>query len=242
MSDLTQKQQRFVEEYLVDLNATQAAIRSGYSQTTAGQQGFELLKKPEIAAAIKVAMDDRASRTEITQDKVLRRWWDIATADVNDLIQYRRTSCRHCHGIDHAYPWVDESEYERAVARVLAEAKEDETPILPTNEGGYGFDSKADPDDGCPKCRGEGIGEVFAADTRKLRGGARMLFDGVKQTKDGFEIKVQSREKALEQVARHLGMFKDKVELSGPNGGPMQITRIELVPLTRDDDADQTPA
>ena len=48
-----------------------------------------------------------------------------------------------------------------------------------------------------------------------------MLFDGVKQTKDGFEIKVQSREKALEQVARHLGMFKDKMEVTGKDGSPL---------------------
>lgn len=69
---MTPKQQRFVEEYLVDLNATQAAIRAGYSEKTAGAIGGENLEKPEIAAAIQTEMDKRSSRTEITADYVLQ--------------------------------------------------------------------------------------------------------------------------------------------------------------------------
>lgn len=72
MMALTAKQQAFVREYLVDLNATQAAIRAGYSAKTAGQIGGENLEKPEIAAAIQAAMDARAERTEITADYVLQ--------------------------------------------------------------------------------------------------------------------------------------------------------------------------
>jgi phage terminase small subunit len=68
---LTAKQQMFVKEYLVDLNATQAAIRAGYSVKTAGQIGDEILKKPEIAAAVQAGMDARSQRTEITADYVL---------------------------------------------------------------------------------------------------------------------------------------------------------------------------
>lgn len=71
MAGLTPKQQTFVREYLVDLNATQAAIRAGYSAKTAGAIGDENLKKPEIAQAVQAAMDERAQRTEITADYVL---------------------------------------------------------------------------------------------------------------------------------------------------------------------------
>lgn len=69
---MTPKQQEFVNEYLKDLNATQAAIRAGYSKKTAGQIGDENLKKPEIAEEIQKAMAKRAERTEITQDMVMR--------------------------------------------------------------------------------------------------------------------------------------------------------------------------
>ncbi len=68
---MTPKQQRFVHEYLIDLNATQAATRAGYSKRTAGQQGERLLKNVEIAAAVQAAMDARSARTEITADYVL---------------------------------------------------------------------------------------------------------------------------------------------------------------------------
>ena len=63
---LTPKEERFIGEYLIDLNATQAAIRSGYSAKSARQIGAENLSKPYIAAAIAEAQAERARRTEIT--------------------------------------------------------------------------------------------------------------------------------------------------------------------------------
>ncbi len=68
---MTPKQERFVAEYLVDLNATQAAIRAGYSEKTAYSIGQENLKKPEVAEAVIAAQTERSERTEITQDYVL---------------------------------------------------------------------------------------------------------------------------------------------------------------------------
>jgi phage terminase small subunit len=85
---LTAKQTRFVEEYLVDLNATQAAIRAGYSKKTAGQIGDENLKKPEIAQAIAAAQQKRSQRTEITQDMVLREYAKIAFADIRKVAKW----------------------------------------------------------------------------------------------------------------------------------------------------------
>lgn len=69
---LTDKQKRFIEEYLIDLNATQAAIRAGYSEKTAYSIGEENLKKPEIKRAIEDAQLKRSSRIQITQDDVIR--------------------------------------------------------------------------------------------------------------------------------------------------------------------------
>lgn len=69
---LTPKQQRFVDEYLIDLNAAGAARRAGYSERTADRQGHENLRKPEIAAAIAAAQQTRAARVGLTSDDVLR--------------------------------------------------------------------------------------------------------------------------------------------------------------------------
>jgi phage terminase small subunit len=68
---LTEKQKRFVEEYLIDLNATQAAIRAGYSENTARFIGAENLTKPNIQSEIEKSMNERSKRTEITSDYVL---------------------------------------------------------------------------------------------------------------------------------------------------------------------------
>lgn len=84
---LTPKQAQFVREYLVDRNATQAAIRSGYSVKTAATIGDENLRKPEIATAIQKAMDKRSERTEITADRVLREIACLALYDPSELVQ-----------------------------------------------------------------------------------------------------------------------------------------------------------
>lgn len=83
--NLTEKQQRFVDEYLIDLNALQAAIRAGYSEKTAGQIGHENLNKPEIQAAIDAALDRRSRETQIDANWVLTRLAAEAEADLNDL-------------------------------------------------------------------------------------------------------------------------------------------------------------
>lgn len=83
---MTKKQKRFVEEYLIDLNATQAAIRAGYSPDTAGSIGAENLKKPEIKSRIDKAMAERSKRTGINQDRVLRELARIGFARITDVI------------------------------------------------------------------------------------------------------------------------------------------------------------
>lgn len=82
---LTAKQQMFVEEYLIDLNATQAAIRAGYSAKTAYAIGEENLRKPVIAAAISSAMEGRSKRTEITSDNVLQEIAKLAFSNVQSI-------------------------------------------------------------------------------------------------------------------------------------------------------------
>lgn len=75
---LTPRQQRFVDEYLIDLNATQAAIRAGYSKKTAYAIGHENLSKPEIANAIEVKQAFRAEKLEITAAGITTRLLSIA--------------------------------------------------------------------------------------------------------------------------------------------------------------------
>lgn len=83
---LTAKQQRFVDEYLIDLNATQAAIRASYSKKTARQIADQNLSKLDIKAAIEKRMQSRSDRTGITQDKVLRKLAKIGFSDIRKVV------------------------------------------------------------------------------------------------------------------------------------------------------------
>lgn len=82
---LTPKQKRFVAEYLVDLNATAAAIRAGYSKNTAEVIGYENLRKPQIETAINQAIQEREKRTKITQDMVLQETAKLAFFDIRKM-------------------------------------------------------------------------------------------------------------------------------------------------------------
>ena len=91
---LTDKQQRFVEEYMIDLNATQAAIRAGYSPETAAEQGSRLLKNVKVSAAIARAKAERSKRTGITADRVLMELAKVAFVNAKDIIDFDNATVR----------------------------------------------------------------------------------------------------------------------------------------------------
>jgi len=159
---LTAKQQKFVDEYLIDLNATQAAIRAGYSVSTANRIGSENLTKPDIAAAIQAAVQARSERTKIDQDWVLKRLAALADSD----------------------------------ARRVCKWDEGGTYLTPSDDLVW--------DDAYT------ITEVILEET-------------IKETEDGKElvlkrqkrVKQADKIKALELLGKHLGIFTDKLKVSG---------------------------
>jgi phage terminase small subunit len=85
---LTGKQRRFVDEYLIDLNATQAAIRAGYSPKRADQIGYENLRKPEVSNYLSERQKELSERTEITADRVLKELAKIGFADIRSAVKW----------------------------------------------------------------------------------------------------------------------------------------------------------
>ncbi len=83
---LTDKQKKFVEEYLIDLNATQACIRAGYSPKTAMEQGYQLLQKTSVQEAIAECMAARSRRTGVNQDRVVLELAKIAFVRMPDVV------------------------------------------------------------------------------------------------------------------------------------------------------------
>lgn len=150
MAKLTEKQKRFVEEYLIDLNATQAAIRAGYSTNTAKDIGCENLAKPNIRACIDKEIAERSKRTGINQDRVIRELARLAFVNANDVIDMEEATLKDGATEDDT----------AAIASVKVKT-------IPTKEG-----------------------------------------EGIER-----EIKLTDKLKALELLGKHLGMFKDKVEI-----------------------------
>lgn len=157
---LTAKQQAFVREYLIDLNATQAAVRAGYSEKTAKEIGHENLTKPHIAEAIAAAQEQRAARTEITADMVLREYAKLAFANITDYVKV--------------------AEHETMSGG---------EPVTFTRVEVFGTD-------GIPADKMAAVSEI-------------------KETKEGIAVKLHDKKGALDSLARHLGMFNDKLQIEG---------------------------
>jgi phage terminase small subunit len=85
---LTPKQQRFADEYLVDLNACQAAIRAGYSPRSARSQGYRLLTNDDIQELIQKGAAERSKRCEVDADRVLTEAARLAFSDMRDFISW----------------------------------------------------------------------------------------------------------------------------------------------------------
>jgi phage terminase small subunit len=153
---MTPKQERFVEEYLVDLNATQAAIRAGYSARTAREIGRENLDKPDIQEALQTAFAARSKRVEVDQDWVVRRLARIADLDLRKLFT------------------------EDGRLRPIHDLPEDVA------------------------------GAISSVDVIKRKDDA-----------EEYRVRLPDRIRALDLLGRHLGMFRDRVEVTGRSLEPV---------------------
>jgi phage terminase small subunit len=94
-------------------------------------------------------------------------------------------------------------------------------------------DAGLPPNPACETCHGDGVKHVRITDTRSLKGGARLLYNGAVQTRDGIKVLLRDREAALKNLADYLGMLnKSKGELSGPGGGPIPLAAALVTDLT----------
>lgn len=176
---LTARQARFVEEYLVDLNASQAAIRAGYSHRTADQQGYQLLQRPDVSAAISQAQASRSLRTQVTADTVLQQLDEARTADLADLY-------------------------------------DDAGNLKPIKDW--------------PLIWRQGL--VAGMEVESLKDKGTGQFRGAHGQDAGYEleigrvtkIKLADRIKVIELVGKHVGVqaFRERLEYTGPNGGPIE--------------------
>lgn len=170
---MTPRQERFVEEYLVDFNATQAAIRAGYSAHSANGNAYSLLKRPDVLAAVKRGWARLARRTQVTAERVLQEYAALAFSDLRDVADW---------GPDGVVP-IAAAELSRDAARAVAEV----------------------------------------SDSRTKAGGGNV------------KVKLHDKKGALDALARHLGLFVERHELTGKDGGelpPLKVVILGTLPTS----------
>lgn len=211
--ELNPRQQRFVDEYLIDLNGTQAAIRAGYSAATAAEQAYDLLRKPQIVDSIAAARKAQQERTQVDADRVVLEAWNIMTADPRDLVQVKVGCCRHCWGEGHRYQRTL-AEYNHEHERHREEGK---PPEDWEEKGGIGYTPLREAHPACPECHGDGCPRVVLGDTRALSPGTKALYAGARLGKHGIEVLMHDKGAAMEKLFKHLGLYeKDNQQKTDP--------------------------
>lgn len=231
---LTAKQEAFCLAYASHRNGVRAYraaydVRSDTKDATCHQGAHKLLRDPKIMARI----DDLAAQAAKAPDGEVydaswcrARWADIAKADPRELIGLRVGCCRYCHGDGHGYQWK-QREYLEALANAERAARKDPSVQLPDIAGGFGFNQTKAPDPDCPECHGEGVERFVPRDTNNLSPQALLLYGGVKVKRDGYEIIIADRTKALENVTRMAGGYKDNVRLDGSIETMSRVVKLE---------------
>jgi len=199
----------------------------GASYDTARNNASVLMRDPRVIAEVERRKVERREAAKLEADLIDRELALLATADPRELSEWYTGACRYCYGDGHRYQRTP-AEFERDLAAYLQtpEGKADPAGLAFDMQGGVGFNPKREPHGECPECHGEGVGYEVFKDTRYLSPAAARLFAGVKRTRDGVEIKTRSQDKALEMIGRRLGLFRDNVGLSGPDGGPIPVASV----------------
>lgn len=211
---LTPARRAIINEYVKDHDSKAACLRAGCKSKNPSAHVSTILSIESCRKYYDGLLNAITEKVVVTQADVMQLWVDIAYSDTNEITQHRLEACRYCYGANHNYHWRNEDEFNAAVDREATEAiKNDRPPKAIDDSGGYGFNPSLNPHALCPSCSGEGKARVYVADTRNLKGINKMRYDGVEMTKNGIKINTLSKEKAIENIAKYLGMFKNTVDL-----------------------------
>jgi phage terminase small subunit len=214
VGSLNDRQRAFAREYILDHHGHHAAIRAGYSTKAAYNAATTLLANPLVQDEIRRLMHNLEKKTGVTAARLIEEAWGIATADVNDLVEYRRNCCRHCYGIGFGRQRTvaefnkAKSDYLVKRAKAILKGINADDYEEFDEEGGIGYDARKAPNPDCMECFGDGIGSTHFKDTRNLTPAARALYAGVKQTKDGHQMLLIDKLGAMEKLFKHMGLYK----------------------------------
>lgn len=199
---ISEQQGIFVVEYLRTKDKYAAYKKAGYKceGDTGKASARRMYRNVSVYKAIRAGIEARQKRYDAELDEIIHQWVSIAKADPNDLVQFRRVNCRYCWGEGHKYQWRDFDEQLKAEKKAEADSKPP-----PDLSGGIGFVSNDEPNPECPRCNGEGEGEVHVTDTTNLIGtDARWLYAGIKQTQHGIQVLTADQDAARRNLVQLL--------------------------------------
>lgn len=179
------------------------------------------LRRVAIASLVDKFTMAAASLVDLKPIDIVRAWADIAMADARELVTVRRVNCRCCWGVKFQYQWTERERDADLTAKYDAwlaarERKIKGTPttfVEPKYPGGVGFTRNRPPHPDCPECAGEGREDVHIADFATLSRQGAALLAGVKATKDGIEVKMHDRVKALEALSKFFGITPETIHV-----------------------------
>lgn len=212
---LDARQAKFVDLWLVTYNARQSYRDAGFAcknDNAASAGASRLLSKVKHHPYMQARQVELFTRTADIQNQLIGTYHAASFADPRELVEYVRRCCRYCYGIGHKFQ-LRPSEMQRRRDQYEADkaaAESEKKTIGEFDElGGLGYDGKKPPHPDCPECDGEGEGRALFKDTSDLSPAALALYEGVKEGKDGTEMKVASQKGYRDTLAK---MFNLNVE------------------------------
>jgi phage terminase small subunit len=211
---LTNKEEAFAIA-VVETGNMSLAYRRAYEvglmtrPNTIWHNAQDIANRPHVAARIRAIQEAAAAQVVFSKQRLAEFFWRRITADRGQLINHRRTCCRYCHGTGNMYQWKDEVEYAAAAVGAVARGE-----AVPECDGGFGFDPHRHPNRECAhtNCLGDGIGKTVIQDTMTLAGDAALIYEGVKETAQGIEVKVADRNADAAILMKLLGWSTSDLE------------------------------
>jgi len=218
---LTDKQEAFAVHYARHNNGS-AAYMAAYNAKNAlpasiAVEASKLKSHPKIAQRVAELREAVTATSDVTLElkQIFAKLCLQVVTDPRELMVLRTGNCRYCNGEAFAYRWRDGPEYQKALADWQRLAEKGVVEEMPGCEGGFGWRPFHAPNPECPECGGGGTHHASLKPTDEYSPGAAALYEGVKQTAHGIELKIADRTKAMEMLVRMLGGFDDKLELKG---------------------------
>lgn len=206
------RHEAFVRQFLIHGNASRAYREVGYKDGPGTRQSaHRLLTSADIQARILEERQKLLAALDVKVENVVRRFRDIAFADIADIVGLHIGACRFCYGKGHAYQWRTQRELKESLKEACQKCGLDrskDTQVYP--QGGYGYEWSRPPHPHCPECDGYGIPRVVFKDTRLLTDAERTVFAGLQETRYGVNYRFHDQLAALSELARRLGFYDPK--------------------------------